>query len=171
MKTFVALLRGINVGGHQKIPMADLRQLLEQAGYRDVKTVLASGNVVFGSDKTVKERDIEQLIHQHFGFDVPVQVIPYARLKKLIQAKPFKGQAQRKEIKWYVTFLGGSKAPKPQLEDSGAIVVGLKEGALLTVFDTSKRSSVDLMAALEKQYGKQVTTRTWQTVEKILACR
>jgi len=58
MNTYIALLRGINVGGHKKTPMAELRSLLEQKGFKDVKTYIQSGNVVFQSSmKNQTERD------------------------------------------------------------------------------------------------------------------
>lgn len=72
----IALLRGINVGGHRKVPMADLRNVLAQVGLTDVVTYIQSGNVVFGS--ALSDRAAEALIsagiNEHFGFDVPVVV-------------------------------------------------------------------------------------------------
>ena len=77
MKTYIALLRGINVGGHKKVSMAHLRDVLTKSGLENVKTYIQSGNVIFQSLKENKG-ELEVLIHNaimaHFGFDVPILV-------------------------------------------------------------------------------------------------
>ena len=77
MKTYVALIRGINVGGHKKVPMAILRDVLNKADFQDVKTYIQSGNIVFKSteknSKTI-ERIIQKSIESYFSFLVPVKV-------------------------------------------------------------------------------------------------
>jgi uncharacterized protein (DUF1697 family) len=86
----VALLRGINVGGRNKLPMKDLVAHLSEAGYDDVSTYIQSGNVFFA--RTGKPRDIEsdltRLIHERFGFDVPVVVQSQAEVAKVVAEAP-----------------------------------------------------------------------------------
>ncbi|WP_339896379.1 DUF1697 domain-containing protein [uncultured Algibacter sp.] len=77
MKTYIALLRGINVGGHKKIPMAELRELLLKEGLEHVQTYIQSGNAVFQSLEENLEKlelKIHNAIKTHFGFEVPVLV-------------------------------------------------------------------------------------------------
>lgn len=92
MQTFIALLRGINVGGHKKVPMAELRELLSNSGFLNVKTYIQSGNVVFQSTETNSfkiEHDISRAIKDHFGFDVPVLVRTPEQIKVILNHCPF----------------------------------------------------------------------------------
>ena len=78
MKRFVALLRGINVSGKNKIPMAELKKDFENLGFAEVKTYLNSGNVIFSSQEERTEKlteQIEIMIEEQFGFQVPVFVV------------------------------------------------------------------------------------------------
>ena len=87
MKRYVALLRGINVGGKNKIPMAELKKGFEELGFEEVKTYLNSGNVIFSSDKEDVEKlkkQIETMINEQFGFEIPVFVIPQERLRDIL---------------------------------------------------------------------------------------
>src|SRR5690625_2654452 len=74
MNAFVALLRGINVGGHHKVPMAELRDVCRELGWQNIQTYIQSGNIIFSADgaPTQLEADLEQAIVAHFGFSVPV---------------------------------------------------------------------------------------------------
>src|SRR5690242_13338907 len=91
MATLVLLLRGINVGGHKRIKMADLRALLEERGYADVKTHLQSGNVVLTSRKAAEtvRKDVEQGIKEATGFDVDVVVRTAKQLADTVDSDPF----------------------------------------------------------------------------------
>ncbi|NNE32081.1 MAG: DUF1697 domain-containing protein [Winogradskyella sp.] len=92
MNTYIALLRGINVGGHKKIPMAALRDLLTAAGLVNVKTYIQSGNVIFQSSSKSKvnlETLIKTTIKNGFDFDVPVQVKQPSEIRSIIEGCPF----------------------------------------------------------------------------------
>ena len=92
MPVFVAFLRGINVGGHRKVPMAELRGLCAaQLGHKGVRSYIASGNLVFVAEGTAEKiaRDLTDLIKQHFGFDVPVLVFDRAALEAVLASCPF----------------------------------------------------------------------------------
>ncbi|MEV0258920.1 DUF1697 domain-containing protein [Streptomyces sp. NPDC050732] len=92
IKTYAALLRGINVGGHRKVPMADLRTLLEGLGHGGVRTYLQSGNAVFTADHGGEESlaaEVRAAIEEHFGFAVDVLVRDSAYLKAVADACPF----------------------------------------------------------------------------------
>jgi len=92
MKTYLALLRGINVSGQKKIPMAELRSLMENMGLRNVQTYIQSGNVIFQSSEEnpkLLERHIKNAILSHFGFEVPVLVKTGKVLKLILDECPF----------------------------------------------------------------------------------
>ena len=104
MKQWVALLRGVNVGG-RTIKMAELRTALEEAGLENVETVLQTGNVIFDStDGAARLKDrLETTLRERFGYDAKVQVIERDQLGKIIEAYPFgKADASRHD---YVIFL------------------------------------------------------------------
>ncbi|MET8975071.1 DUF1697 domain-containing protein [Streptomyces sp. NPDC004539] len=90
--TYAALLRGINVGGHRKLPMADLRTLMEGLGYGAVRTHLQSGQAVFTTgdgDETSLAATLERAIEGHFGFTVDVIVRDHAYLRAIVDDCPF----------------------------------------------------------------------------------
>lgn len=92
MKTFIALLRGINVGGHKKIKMAELRKMFEALDCKGVETYIQSGNVVFKIAKgnvSSLEKIIKKGILDYFGIDVPVLVKTKIELKKIVEDNPY----------------------------------------------------------------------------------
>lgn len=93
MTKYIALLRGINVGGHKKIIMSDLRILFQKLGFSDVATYIQSGNIIFHChepDISKLEQQIEQEIENTYGFRVPVIVLAASHLGKIIKDNPFK---------------------------------------------------------------------------------
>jgi len=92
MNTYLALLKGINVGGHKKVPMAELRELLNKSGFKNVQTYIQSGNVILQSSKNSIleiESDIEKSIIDYFGFEVSVLVKTRQDLKRIFDNCPF----------------------------------------------------------------------------------
>lgn len=113
MKTYITLLRGINVGGHRKVPMAELRQLLSCYNFYDVKTYIQSGNVIFKTDLDSNEElqhIIEQLLHKKFGFEVSVIVKTPNELQNIFDACPF--DKAEKEQSYFVVL---NKIPNEEL--------------------------------------------------------
>lgn len=98
MKTYIALIRGINVSGHKKILMADLRQLFENLGFQEVQTYIQSGNVVFHS--FAKAMDCEALIFEaiktQYGWEVPVLVKTAPEIKSILDNCPFSEEIKEK---------------------------------------------------------------------------
>ncbi|HLG03875.1 MAG TPA: DUF1697 domain-containing protein [Bacteroidia bacterium] len=171
---FVALLRGINVGGNKMVPMAELKKLLEKSGYKNVKTLLASGNVVFESDKGKKEKiaaELEVLLEKKFKFTVPLQIWPFGAIVKMTKKDPFKNIRVTKDTRLYVTFIPGKPAstlPLPYASADGSInILFLEDNALFSYLDLAKTGTVEAMKILEKEFGKNITTRNWNTVQKI----
>ena len=101
MKQYIALLRGINISGKNKLPMADLKTGLEGLLYKDVKTYLNSGNVIFSSaeDDTIQlMSQIETMIKKQFGLDIPVLVIKREALEDILCHAPGWWGNDNKEI-------------------------------------------------------------------------
>ncbi len=89
---YIALLRGINVGGHKKMPMAVLREILAKNGLKNVQTYIQSGNVIFeyrDQDKYTIADIISKIIFDNFGFEVPVIVKTRVDLEHIIESCPF----------------------------------------------------------------------------------
>jgi uncharacterized protein (DUF1697 family) len=97
MNTFIALIRGINVGGHKKILMADLRTLFESLGFKEVRTYIQSGNVVFKAKEENNLADkIGEAIGVKYGFIVPVLVKKESELSKILSKCPFSNEKREK---------------------------------------------------------------------------
>ena len=108
MPTHVALLRGINVGGRNKVAMADLRRIVESLGYGDVATYLQSGNVVFTSndnDTAAMTTELERALEETLGVRNSVVVLSRAELAKVIADNPFPDETNPKHL--HAVFRGG----------------------------------------------------------------
>ena len=112
MKTYIALLRGINVSGHKKILMADLRNLLKKIGFIELQTYIQSGNVVFSSseDKADLERIISKAILKKYAWEVPVLVLTTSEIKAILENCPFSDE--KKEKSYFVLLQS-----KPSIEN------------------------------------------------------
>lgn len=174
-KTFIAFLRGINVGGHHKLPMAELKKELEGLGLKNVKTLLNSGNVIFNSesdDVEKMEKKISEHLEKTFGFPVPVIITTAEVIRKMHEVAPFQDIAVTKDIRLYVSFLKENKDPLPHLpwtnSDECFSIIRKMEKTVFSVLDLSASKTTDAMKDLEKYFGKDITTRNWNTVERIL---
>jgi len=121
---YVAFLRGINVGGHKKIKMADLRLIFERLGYNDVKTYIQSGNVVFKTDvddQRKLEKQISEAIGIDFGFKVPVLVKTRTELYNIMKNNPFDDPEDLATNKIYFVLMKGIPA-KEDIKTTSAII-------------------------------------------------
>lgn len=115
MKTYIAILRGINVSGQKKINMKELKSSFEEAGYEKVLTYIQSGNIVFNSsekDPQQLEKVIEKMILDKFQFIVPVIIRTAEQLKSIIKKNPFLAEKNLDEAKLYFTLLAESPSPE-----------------------------------------------------------
>jgi uncharacterized protein (DUF1697 family) len=173
LRTYVALLRGINLGARNKVSMADLRTLFLGLGSEDVETYVQSGNVVFKSGDTDVAKlteTIEQKIRRDLGLSVAVLLRTDAQLANLVAANPFAANADDPRA-LHVTFL----AERPerarvraidakQFEPDEFRVIGPE--VYLYCPDGYGRSKLS-NAYFEKQLGVAATTRNWNTVTKL----
>ena len=108
MKKFIVLLRGINVSGHKKINMKELKSYFEGLGFYKVATYIQSGNVIFMSkisDKLKLQKIIEKMIFDKYNFDVKTIIITSKELVKILEQNPFKDKYEQEENKLYFTLL------------------------------------------------------------------
>lgn len=174
MARYVALLRGINVGGNKKVSMAQLRELMEQLGYTDVATLLQSGNAVFTSKEKSPAKVIKQLetaIAKEFGFEVSVILRTRDELEAAIQANPLPG-ADDAPSQFLVMFLSDVPDKKKlQAIDPAAYlpdefrVVGRE---IYARFPNSIRDSKLATVLGGARLGVTPTGRNWNTVKKLL---
>ena len=173
MTTLVVLLRGINVGRHKRVKMADLRALLEDAGYRDVRTLLQSGNVVLATDEDpgrAVER-IEATLAERLGFAVDVVVRTGEELAAVVAANPL-GDIATDGSRHFVVFL--SHAP----EQGALAALESREFAperwvargreLFLWCPAGVQDSLLMKAATDLRGGPTATARNWNTVTKLL---
>ncbi|MFO7538830.1 MAG: DUF1697 domain-containing protein [Chloroflexota bacterium] len=173
MFTFIALLRGINVSGRNKIPMADLRSLCTDLGWDEVQSYIQSGNLIFktGAKKTILEAELEQAIERHFGLSIPVIVRPAADWPAYVSGNPYPDASQREPNR--VMLALSKSAPKPdavtRLADytvNGERVTQVGDALWIHYPEGSGRSKLS-PAVLDRLVGSPVTTRNWRTVLKL----
>ncbi|MEU3827771.1 DUF1697 domain-containing protein [Streptomyces sp. NPDC029080] len=171
MTKHIALLRGINVGGHAKIAMKDLRGLFTGMGFEAVQTYLQSGNVVFGAPEPQTPAElaarIEERIAQELGVSLTVVLRSAGSLARTIAANPYLGE-EDDPAKLHVTFL----AREPSAEQAARLEVPAGESAVFTlagdeihlhVPDGYGRTKLN-NAFIERRLGIPATTRNWRTV-------
>ena len=172
MDTFVAFLRGINVGGHGRLPMKDLVAAIERVGGHDVKTYIQSGNAVFESSKKDHTKLSEQLaseIEKGHGFRPHVLILELAAIANAIENNPFpEAEAEPKHL--HLGFL--SSVPKaPNLDKLGTIKKHNERfkliGAVFYLHAPDGVGRSKLAASSEKLLGAPMTDRNWSTVCKM----
>lgn len=174
--TILGFLRGINVGGHHKVPMAELRQILTDMGFANVKTLLNSGNTVFETDQSnieELESKIETHLNQQFKFSIPLILKSKNEILELVQKNPFEAISLHTDLRLYVSFLKTSAhtdKPLPYRSDDGGFeIISIHMNCICSVLDLSKTKTPDGMKVLENIFGKNITTRNWNTLLKMVA--
>jgi uncharacterized protein (DUF1697 family) len=158
LATWIALLRAVNLGSRNKVPMAALRAAMSDAGYDDVRTVIASGNVVFSRGSKPTARALESLIADEFGVRTTVILRSAAQIRKLRDARPFPSNA-------YVAFLASRARSTKTIE--GLDEFALVGGDIVLHFPRGYAAAQLTGAVLEKKLGVEATVRNWNTVEKL----
>ncbi|MEZ4884180.1 MAG: DUF1697 domain-containing protein [Chitinophagales bacterium] len=171
---YVAFLRGINVGGHHKVPMADLRKEMENLKFEKVVTLLNSGNIVFDAiagDLERLEKTLSEHLEKTFGFPIPTIVRKAETIDELLKDNPFKDIILTKDIRLYVSFLQTDTETDLELpwesEDKSFKIISVSDKTIVSVLDLSISKTPKAMDALEKYFGKDITTRNWNTIKRI----
>jgi uncharacterized protein (DUF1697 family) len=173
--TFVALLLGINLG-KRRMKMADVKAVFESLGFENVKTLLASGNVIFeSSEKNIQKltQQIEVVLEKKCKFIVKVILREISEIQKIIDSEPFKNISVDKNTRLYVLFLNEKNSKSIPLPYTSP----LKDFKILRVDDFEvycvlqlqhESRTVDSMKVLGKEFGKNTTMRNWNTVLKLI---
>jgi len=168
---YISFLKGINVGGHHKVDMKDLKKIYEQAGYSNVMTYLNTGNVIFDSDDN---RDligkIKSLISEKYDFDISVMVLTEADLVELVASYQFEIDEKKNR---YVTLF--SNQVNEKLENM--ILLSKRESDQFQIHETHLNLYVPegygksklTNSFIEKHSGVSCTTRNMNTMEKLLS--
>ncbi|MCE3198591.1 DUF1697 domain-containing protein [Paenibacillus sonchi] len=176
MNTYIALLRGINVGGNKIIKMQALKAMFESLGYSRVRTYIQSGNVVFESNRAQAaelEAVISAAIRETFGFDVSVMSRSLEELEAVIAGNPFEPPAEEGYKRLYISFLAEAPSKealeklRPYEEGADKLHVAGKE--MYTLYEVSASQSPLFKVQLDKLLGTSITARNWNTVNKLAA--
>ena len=175
MTTYAALLRGI-MPSNPNMSNEKLRGVFSGLGFESVASVLASGNIVFTTEQAggaVLEQRIQEALNTELGISGGTILRTYAELRALLDRDPFTGYTHSRETYLTATFFKDSahaRIEMPTEPDPLTTVVGYDEPArvFLSIIDNSSPQSPNFMAWLERTYGKNITTRTWLTVQRIV---
>ena len=153
MTSYIAFLRGI-MPTNPNMRNEKLRAVFEKLGFTNVQSIISSGNIIFQCDsKNISELEekIEKALLKELSIQSPAYVRSKADIEKIIAEDPFPGATHSKTTYLIVSFL----KQKPH--------------EIFTVIDTTNSRTTNFMSNLDKKYNKEVTTRTWKTVERVLA--
>ncbi|HET9894493.1 MAG TPA: DUF1697 domain-containing protein [Streptosporangiaceae bacterium] len=187
MPTHVALLRGINVGGGGKLPMADLRTLVSSLGHRDVKTYIQSGNVLFtpagshpaGAGSSALAAELQAAITEKFGLRTSAVVISCAELAGVISANPYPGEPEPRYV--HGIFLAAEpgeagvdwvREQVAAAQNQGSRDEATFAGRVLYVHTPDGFGTSELAKALLTKRASPAaagTARNWNTITKLLA--
>ena len=151
--------------------MPALKAAFEAAGFTHVKTVLGSGNVVFdarGSSEEQLQQAAEAAMNEHLGRVFLPIVRPLEQLQKLLASDPYKSFKVSPKAKRIVTFVRGRSHTKLKLpvELHGARILTMKDGEIFSAYLPTPKGPV-FMTLIQKTFGDEVTTRTWETIRKV----
>jgi len=178
MTTYIALLRGINVGGNKMVSMAELRALLTKLGFEDVKTVLQSGNVVLRArtqPPAKLEATLEREVEKAFGMKVDFHVRTADEWRALVEANPFGAEAKRDPAR---LMLSCFKTPldKTNVKALQAAITAITgpevlraNGRHLYMVYPDGIGSSKAAPLVERKLAARGTARNWNTVLKLVA--
>jgi uncharacterized protein (DUF1697 family) len=174
MSQFVAFIRAINVGGHGVVKMEDLKAAFISAGCKNVRTFIASGNVIFESPSTAIQKKVLTRLRDLTGRDLTVMFRSVSELERTVKDAPLKASKSRRDVKLYVVFMDRPPAQKPKLplrsEKEAVEVIGFSDGEVFILTGRKPNGYPgDPNGFIEKELGVKATTRNFSTVSKILA--
>ena len=167
MPRYAAFLRGVSP---MNAKMPELKRCFEASGFGNVKTMLSSGNVVFdarAASEMALARKIEAAMSKRIGRTFFTIVRAVDSLRQLVQSDPFAGFRAAANAKRVVTFLHEPPASNQALppETQGARILAVRDREVFTIY-VPQPGNPFFMALIERTFGKNLTTRTWDTVKK-----
>ncbi len=143
----------------------------ENIGFSNVKTLLATGNVVFEGNSDQLEK-IPLNLQKTFGFNIDFIILPFSKIADLVSSDPFKGESIHPNIKLYLTFFKKIKASDLKLPftstDNSIKLLKIEDNVIYGLANLEISSTVEYMKLLDKEFGKKLTTRNFETVKKLL---
>lgn len=176
MTRYAALLRGI-MPSNPAMANDRLRGVLDDLGMEQVASVLASGNLVFTApeqDVPTLEATVQQALHETLGIPGGTIIRSLEELRALLDSDPFPGLTHGRGTYLTATFVKDGAAPPTDLSEwadpaSGVVGFDAEARAFLAVTDNSVEGrTTEFMAWLDRTYGRDITTRTWLTVQRIV---
>jgi uncharacterized protein (DUF1697 family) len=172
MKNFIVLIRGVNVGGHKKTPMIELRELLLKNGFEVIRVYIQSGHIIVQSsgDKSKIELKLKEALHAHFGFDVSVIASTRVELKRIFDACPF--SEEKKENSYFVLLSG-----IPNVELVEEVIKITHDNEVFHIINdciyfysfVGYGNSKFNMNSFEKKLNVKATSRNFKTIAKLIA--
>lgn len=166
-QAYAAFLRGVSP---MNAKMPELKRAFERAGFSDVRTLLSSGNVVFSAPTTPiveLERQAEAAMQKHLGAAFTTFVRSISTLRRLLASDPYAEFELPPHSKRIVTFLHRkARAPALPIERDGARILAVRGNEIFSAYVPTPRGPV-FMQLLDKHFGKDTTTRTWETIAKV----
>ena|ERR1700730_18667317 len=174
--SYVAFLRGINNIGHKTVKMDELKRIFEANGFQNVKTILASGNIVFEttmSETSTLITETEKQLEKKLGYKVNVVLRTLDELHLLVKSNPFNQIKITPRTKLLLTFL--SEKPMSRLKiphkssDKDFTVIRIIGNEIYSVVNLlPNKRPYRIISFLEKEFGNKITTRNWSTIVKIV---
>jgi uncharacterized protein (DUF1697 family) len=175
MPIYIALLRGINVGGRNSIKTDDLKSIFENLNCKNILTYIQSGNIVFemkSKNSIALQKKLSNTIQFQFGITVPVLIFALADFKKYITNNPFTNYLKTNPEFLHITFLNESPKTEDVLQvtkiKSDADEIKILESAVYLYCPNGYSHSKFTNAAIEKSLKTQATTRNWKSCLAIL---
>jgi uncharacterized protein (DUF1697 family) len=170
---YLALLRGVNVGGNNIIKMADLKACFEKLGCTEVTTYIQSGNVIFSSSKSEANLSklIESALSKTFGYNASIVLIKQRELKRMLDSKPKNFGSEPTIYRYDVMFLKKPLTAKQALKE-----ISCREGVDRTLAGSgvlyfsrliSRISQSRINKIIQSPIYKQITIRNWNTAQKL----
>ncbi len=176
MPTYIALLRGINVGGNVIVPMSDLLELVTELGFEDAKTLLQSGNLVFraaAKSAPALERQLEAATEKRFGRPITYMVRRSRQWGDVVARNPFPDEAARDPAHLVATFLKDAPAATTEATLRAAIegpeTIHLDGDHLYVYYPAGMGRSQLTNKLIEDKLCTRATARNWNTVLKLAA--
>jgi uncharacterized protein (DUF1697 family) len=175
MTVYISILRGINVSGHKKVPMAELKVLYEELNFKNIRSYIQSGNVVFESKESenrVLAKKIEKKIAEKFKFDVPVIIRSEKEFNKAVVQNPFLKEKNIDPEKLHITFL--EEMPQQELSDKISMLDFKNDrfiilGTEIYLYCPDGYGNTKLTNTFfENKLKVTATTRNWRTANMLL---
>jgi len=175
LNTYIALFRGINVGGKNILKMAALKEVLQKSPFQEAQTYIQSGNVVFKSiikAPHLLAYQLEKLVKDTFGIDVPIIVLRKKELEDIIKSNPFPPETKDEISKLYISYIKGEINTNSIESFAKSTITNdkfhISKKNIYTFYDVKYSASKLNNMRYEKKLNCIATTRNWKTTLKLL---